>query len=157
MYKAVTKTLARTLRTPPYLIVFVSDVCWMYCKHCWFSEAWKQEHLKQDALTFDELSRLASSMPRLAFLSLTGGEAFLRRDIVEIARMFAKSTRLSRYQISTSGFYTGRIVEAAERMLDGNPGIPFRVDVRWTASARLTTWCAIEGVRTSGQRAPSAS
>jgi MoaA/NifB/PqqE/SkfB family radical SAM enzyme len=125
----VTKALARTLRTPPYLILFVSDVCWMYCKHCWFSEEWKQEHLNGNALTFDELSRLADSMPRVLFLSFTGGEAFLRKDIVEVTHMFARKTKLSRYQIPTSGYDTGRILSAAERMLAGNHGIPFRVDV----------------------------
>jgi MoaA/NifB/PqqE/SkfB family radical SAM enzyme len=129
MYKLVTKTLARTLRTPPYLILFVSDVCWMYCKHCWFSEEWKHEHLKEDTLTYDELSRLASSMPRVLFLSFTGGEAFLRKDIVDITHVFARKTRLSRYQIPTSGYDTGRILKAAEQMLTLNKGIPFRVDV----------------------------
>jgi MoaA/NifB/PqqE/SkfB family radical SAM enzyme len=60
---------------------------------------------------------------------LTGGEAFQRDDIVELATMFRKTCKLGRYQIPTSGYRTGRIVEAAERLLIANPDTPFRVDV----------------------------
>lgn len=129
MYRHVTNTLARALRTPPYLILFVSDQCWMRCSHCWYSEEWKEEHLKRTELSFEELQRLARSIPRLAFLSLTGGEAFRRDDIVEIGRMFARETRLFRYQIPTSGFLPELIVGRTEQLLAANPRIPFRVDV----------------------------
>jgi MoaA/NifB/PqqE/SkfB family radical SAM enzyme len=127
--KWLTKLLSRTLRTPPYLILFVSDTCWMKCRHCWFNEQWKSAHLESPTLTFDELVRIAGSIDRLSFLSMTGGEAFEREDIVEIGAMFARKTRLGRYQIPTSGFLPDVIVPRAEALLEANPGIPFRVDV----------------------------
>src|SRR5262249_19724614 len=55
-YKLLTRGIARTLRTPQYLILFLSDSCWMKCAHCWFSEAWKDQHLSERQLSFDELS-----------------------------------------------------------------------------------------------------
>ena len=128
-YKLLTRGIARTLRTPQYLILFLSDSCWMKCAHCWFSEAWKEEHLTERQLSFDELSRMADSISRIAFLSLTGGEAFARNDVVEIVEMFAKKTKLARYQIPTSGFKPDLIVPRAEEMLRRNPDTPFRVDV----------------------------
>ena len=128
-YKQITKALSRVLRTPPYLIVFVSDSCWMKCRHCWFNEQWKEDQLTHSALTFDEYSRMADSIDRVIFLSLTGGEAFQRQDLVELVTMFARKTRLSRYQIPTSGFRPDMIVSTAERLLQANPSIPFRVDV----------------------------
>jgi MoaA/NifB/PqqE/SkfB family radical SAM enzyme len=129
LYGSVTEALARTLRTPQYLILFVSDRCWMRCAHCWFNEAWKERELTRPPLTFEEYEKLARSIRQLHFLSLTGGEAFQRDDIVELATMFRKTCRLGRYQIPTSGYRTARIVEAAERLLLANPGTPFRVDV----------------------------
>jgi MoaA/NifB/PqqE/SkfB family radical SAM enzyme len=128
-YKLLTKALARGLRTPPYLILFLSDSCWMRCSHCWFNEEWKDANLKSKRLEFDEISRLADSIDRLLFLSMTGGEAFARPDVVEISTLFAKKTRLARYQIPTSGFKPELIVDRAERMLVANRDIPFRVDV----------------------------
>jgi MoaA/NifB/PqqE/SkfB family radical SAM enzyme len=107
----------------------VSDRCWMRCAHCWFNEEWKERELTRPSLSFEEYEKLARSINRLYFLSLTGGEAFQRDDIVELATMFRKTCKLGRYQIPTSGYRTGRIVEAAERLLIANPDTPFRVDV----------------------------
>lgn len=129
VYKTVTRAISRTIGTPAYLILFVSDSCWMKCQHCWFNEDWKDNHLTQERLSFEELSKMADSIDRLGFLSLTGGEAFMRQDIVEIVKMFATKTKLYRYQIPTSGFKPDLIVSKAEKMLIQNPGIPFRVDV----------------------------
>jgi len=129
IYTALNNAMSRVLRTPPYLILFVSDTCWMRCGHCWFNEDWKAANLRAPSLSFDDYERLARSMDRVAFLSLTGGEAFHRADIVELATMFRRTTRLSRYQIPTSGYRTDHIVAETERMLRANPETPFRVDV----------------------------
>jgi MoaA/NifB/PqqE/SkfB family radical SAM enzyme len=129
IYTGVTEVAAKLLRTPQYLILFVSDQCWMKCAHCWFNEEWKDHNLTEPPLTFDEYEMLAQSMPAIAFLSITGGEAFHRRDIAELVTMFRKTTRLGRYQIPTSGFRTDKIVGDVEKMLVDNPDTPFRVDV----------------------------
>ena len=129
-YTGLNNYLARALRTPPYLILFVTDVCWMRCRHCWFNEAWKGHKLDGAApLSFEEYERLAESIGRIAFLSLTGGEAFVRDDIVDLTEMFRRKTKLARYQIPTSGYRTDRIVRLAEEALRRNPDTPFRVDV----------------------------
>ena len=49
------------------------------------------------------------------------GEAFSRSDIVELATMFRKTTRVGRYQIPTSGYRTDLIVESTEKILQANP------------------------------------
>ncbi|MBN1886090.1 MAG: radical SAM protein [Candidatus Krumholzibacteriota bacterium] len=122
-------TMSRLFRTPPYLILFVSDRCWNRCRHCWYTAEWKKVHLRGASLDLDELSRLAASIGRIRFLSLTGGEAFLREDIVEIASVFARKTRLARYEIPTSGFDTDRVVSVTGRLLRATGPIPLRVDV----------------------------
>jgi MoaA/NifB/PqqE/SkfB family radical SAM enzyme len=128
-YAGLNNAIASIFQTPQYIILFVTDVCWMRCEHCWFNEEWKERELTSSAMTFDEYEKLANSIERIQFLSLTGGEAFHRDDIVEIATMFRRKTASTRYQIPTSGYKTDRIVTAAERMLQANPDTPFRVDV----------------------------
>ncbi len=128
-YTALTNSLARLLKTPQYIILFVSDVCWMKCDHCWYNERWKETHLTGAPLTFKELEKLAGSIDRIQFISFTGGEAFLRKDIVEIIEMFAHKTKMKRYDIPTSGYNTDLVVSTTERMLKNNQHIPFRVDV----------------------------
>lgn len=127
--KLLTRAISRSLKAPQYIILFLSDHCWMRCRHCWFNESWKEENLRAPTLTYDELSSMADSIDRLMFLGMTGGEAFARRDLTEIVSMFARKTRLGRYQIPTSGSKTDLIVEKTERLVRENPGIPFRVDV----------------------------
>jgi MoaA/NifB/PqqE/SkfB family radical SAM enzyme len=128
-YGVATEAVARLLRTPQYIILFVSDKCWMRCSHCWFNEEWKDRELTQSPLVFEEYEKLAHSISNIGFLSITGGEAFQRPDIVELATMFRKTTRLGRYQIPTSGYRTELIVTAAEQILRANQKTPFRVDV----------------------------
>jgi radical SAM protein with 4Fe4S-binding SPASM domain len=116
-------------KTPQYLIVFASRDCWCRCAHCWYNETWKEKYLQQDDLSFTELEKIADSIDQLRFLSFTGGEAFSRSDIVEIAQMFASKTKLKRYQIPTSGFNPDLVVSKTEQLLAQNRAIPFRVDV----------------------------
>lgn len=129
MYNTITHALSRIFKTPQYLILFVSDVCWMKCRHCWYNEKWKKEYLKKSQLSFQEIERLADSITRINFLSLTGGEAFLRDDIVAITEMFARKTQLNRYEIPTSGFVSELIVSKTENILKTNKHIPLRIDV----------------------------
>ena len=128
-YKILTNTLSKVLRTPPYLIFFVSDKCWTRCSHCWFNEEWKQCHIKSKPLSFDEIDRITDNLNKLLFLSITGGEAFLRDDILEVVDLFTKKKKAIRYQIPTSGYDTDMVVSKTERLLARNKNVPFRVDV----------------------------
>ncbi len=101
----------------------------MKCKHCWFSEEWKCDNLKEESLSFEELDKLSNSLNKMLFLSITGGEAFGRNDIEAIVKLFTGKNKTSRYQIPTSGYLTSQIISKTETMLIQNPGIPFRVDV----------------------------
>lgn len=119
--------LARIASVPQYLIFFVSSSCWTRCSHCWYNESWKKQNITSTELQFEEIEEIVKSIPRFHFLSLTGGEAFMRDDIVEITRLF--SSKVNRYQIPTSGFDTTTIVSKTRKILELNYGIPFRVDV----------------------------
>lgn len=129
VYKTVTKAISRTLKTPLYLILFVSNECWMKCKHCWFNEEWKSSNLKNDSLTFEEIKKLSESINKTLFLSITGGEAFMRDDIEEIIKLFTGTKKVFRYEIPTSGYMTSEIMEKTIRILEDNRNIPFRVDI----------------------------
>lgn len=130
IYALITNGLARLLRTPQYLILFVSDKCWMKCRHCWYNEKWKDVHLqKNSVMTFEQMQKLAQSIKRLPFLSFAGGEAFLRNDIADLTEMFIKTADVRRFQIPTAGYDTNLVVSRTEQILKSNAKIPFRVDV----------------------------
>lgn len=129
LYTRATNTISKFNRTPLYLILFVSDECPNNCSHCWYTKDWKSQHIKSSVLTFDELKKIAHSVKSFRFLSITGGEAFLRDDIVEIVDMFNQTTKVQRLDIPTSGFNPELISQKAERILINTPHTPFRIDV----------------------------
>lgn len=174
-YKFVTKVLSRALRTPQYLILFVSDACWMKCKHCWFNEDWKEKNLTNKSggviasdiddrrhliktenvdyrqLTYNELENLADSINGISFVSITGGEAYMRKDLVDIVTMFRKKAKMRRCAIPTSGYVPDMIVDKTEKILLANPGMPFRTDVSLDGPKDLHE--GIRGVRDVYERA----
>lgn len=128
-YKILTKALSRYFKTPQYLILFVTDKCWLKCRHCWFNEEWKKSNIHGESLSFHEIEKLSESIKKTLFLSITGGEAFIREDIEDIISLFTKKNKVHRYQIPTSGFDSSLVLEKTKRILNDNPAIPFRIDV----------------------------
>lgn len=128
-YSTVSNIIARGVSTPKYIILFLNDQCWMKCTHCWYNQEWKANNLKNGNLTFEQLAKISNSIKSADFLSMTGGEAILRDDIVEIADMFVKNSKIKRYDIPTSGFDTDLIVKRTEQILNNNPNVPFRIAV----------------------------
>jgi MoaA/NifB/PqqE/SkfB family radical SAM enzyme len=129
MHPALYRPLSLVFRTPPYIILFASDRCWLRCRHCWYTDRWKRAHLTGPRLTFDELERLAGSLDRVAFLTFAGGEAFRRPDLVELALMFHGKARFSRYDVPSSGFDTDQVVSQTAGLLERLPGVPLRVSI----------------------------
>jgi MoaA/NifB/PqqE/SkfB family radical SAM enzyme len=71
---------------------------------------WQHPSKKEEEYSADLVDKLPGE---LKFINITGGEPFLRSDIEEIIeRALAKTERLV---ISTNGYFTDRIVSAAER------------------------------------------
>lgn len=95
---------------PIYLIFFITSRCNAKCRHCFV-----ERQLINRELDIEEIKKFAMSFPRLLILSLTGGEPFMREDIIEIYRAFAAKTHI--ITISTNGFYKDRMSRAIPRML----------------------------------------
>ena len=128
-YYYLNSILAHTLRSPQYLILFLSDQCPNNCSHCWYDDEWKQSNISGKSLTIQELEKISKSIPFLEFLSMTGGEAFLRDEIVDIVDVFNQNTKVHRFDIPTSGFNPEMIESKTEKILRVLKNKPFRVDI----------------------------
>lgn len=137
LYTSATNAITRVLGYPAYLILFVSDRCPNRCVHCWYSSEWKQKNLSGPVLSFEELEKLSRRIKTIRFLTITGGEAFLRDDIQEIVRAFVLNSNISRFDIPTSGFDPDGIPRTAEKILLANPHTPFRIDVSLDGTKEL--------------------
>jgi len=112
---------------PSYLIYFVTAACNARCRHCFY---WKEISSADTSreLSLDEIGKLAASM-ELIYLSMGGGEPFMREDIADIVRIFRENSGILYCNIVTNGFHTRRIVADTVTVLQQNPRLRLKIQV----------------------------
>ncbi|UCB60255.1 MAG: radical SAM protein [Candidatus Bathyarchaeota archaeon] len=111
---------------PLYLTFVATLKCNLRCPFCY---AWRTK--TQDELSLQEIEETFSSqaLKNLVSVGITGGEPFLRKDIVEIASTIAENNRnLVNIRITTNGFHTEKIVSNIHEILDVT-GLPIAVKI----------------------------
>ncbi|MCK4593872.1 radical SAM protein [bacterium] len=103
---------------PLQLVIFVTGRCNCRCGHCFYGREVERAEVGPTLEAFEKLAR--SSGP-LLWLSLTGGEPYLRDDLPEIAKLFVRHTGLRNLTIPTNGLATDRILGATEDILRLHP------------------------------------
>ncbi|MFZ9886671.1 MAG: radical SAM protein [Myxococcota bacterium] len=88
---------------PSQALLYVENKCNLRCAHCYESEASHPPHAR--TLSLDEYARVFDEMKQLGVLELTfsGGEIFLRRDLLDLVAL-ARKKRFS-VTLYTSGFH----------------------------------------------------
>ena len=81
--------------------------CNAKCRMC---HTWKYPSKAVDEFDPQILEKLPAGMKRI---NITGGEPFLRKDLIDIVSILNKKT--TRLEISTNGYFTARIIEIAKR------------------------------------------
>ncbi|MBU1628367.1 radical SAM protein, partial [bacterium] len=130
MSKAYLKYLPYIFKKKPHLLsltFFITHRCNFRCQHCFFLDKLNPENFNE--LSLDEIDKMASNMDDLLFLSVTGGEPFLRDDIVDIIRIFYKRNRLKNLVIPTNGFLKDRILSGVEEILKSCPTMGFNLGI----------------------------
>lgn len=105
----------RDLDTPSILTLFVTNRCNLKCAHCFFWESLNTGHDQE--LTVDQIKKVAASLKRKISLSITGGEPFLRKDLIEVCLAFSQQDKLRDVGMVTNGFYTERVVEGVKELI----------------------------------------
>ena len=92
-------------KKPLFLTVFVTARCGLNCGHCFYRE-------------------------ELLNGTITGGEPFLRHDLVDIAEKFYENSSGARQiTIPTAGTHTDRIVALVERLLGPRPDLILEIQL----------------------------
>jgi Fe-coproporphyrin III synthase len=145
---------------PFKLILALTERCDCRCEACFI---WRKP--KGVELTPAEIGAALAQAPFVRWLNLTGGEPFLREDLVEVVEAAARALpRLALLDFPTTGQRTDRILEGVERIarlglprvfvtvsLEGPPALHDRLRGRPGAFERAcATWAglrAMPGVR----------
>jgi len=104
---------ARFTPKPRALIFFVTSACNGRCGHCFY---WRNLNQKQD-LSYAEIQRLSQEIGQLDYLMLSGGEPFLREDLVEICALFFRNNHPASLHIPTNGLNPLLIAQKTSQIL----------------------------------------
>ncbi len=99
---------------PSTLTFFVTDRCNLRCQHCFYIH--EVENPTPKELSVEEIRKILSGLKRCSHYIITGGEPFLREDILPICEMMQGKEHTLR--ICTNGLLNDRIQAFAQRIPD---------------------------------------
>jgi MoaA/NifB/PqqE/SkfB family radical SAM enzyme len=100
------KLLPALLSPPAYLVLYVTNKCDLACSFCFNRKARNKNVLE---MTLNEHIQLAQSSGKLFELLVSGGEPFLREDLVDILKAYLRYCKPTILTIPTSGGHPDRI------------------------------------------------
>lgn len=101
-------------RKPAHLILHVTNRCNLRCRTCF-----RADRDDNDELSLQEIDEIASYFDKLLWLEISGGEPFVREDLIDILLRFnAKSI-----SIATNGYDPEAIYDTVKRLRDTSRAI----------------------------------
>ena len=104
-------------RKPIQLTFFLTRRCNARCAFCFYISDKNLSKESRPELTLDEIRKISMSTGKLLWLAFSGGEIFLRDDIVEITEVFYERNRPAIILFPTNGRLTDVIREKIEAVL----------------------------------------
>jgi Fe-coproporphyrin III synthase len=102
--------LKKQISPPKEMCIILTYRCNAKCNMC---NVWCYPTKASEEITLKDIERLPSG---LQFINITGGEPFVRRDIVDVVEIIRHKTK--RIVISTNGFFTEKIIELCKKYPD---------------------------------------
>lgn len=103
--------------SPIHLTFFVTKRCNARCPFCFYLKSSDNTVDSHEELSLDEINRISQSLGRLLWLSFSGGEIFLRNDLVDISRVFYRNNKPSIMLYPTNGLLPELIGDMTEQIL----------------------------------------
>ncbi len=104
-------------RKPIQLTFFVTRKCNARCPFCFYLSGRRETIPGCSELSLDEIERISRSMGNLLWIVFSGGEIYLRKDIVEISTTFYKNNKPAILTYPTNGLLPEVIKEKTEEIL----------------------------------------
>jgi radical SAM protein with 4Fe4S-binding SPASM domain len=108
-------------RRPIQFTFFLTRRCNARCPFCFYISNQNCQVAAEPELSIDEITRIAPQLGSLLWLAFSGGEIFLRSDLVEITRLFYRVNRPAIILLPTNGLLTDTIYHNVETILRSCP------------------------------------
>jgi MoaA/NifB/PqqE/SkfB family radical SAM enzyme/GT2 family glycosyltransferase len=100
--------------SPPHVVWFCTAVCNQACEHCFY---WDNLNSGVVELTIDEIEKIARNLGHIKYLTLTGGEPSVRKDIVDCVEVFYRRNGLQQVGFHTNGMLPEKIHKISTELL----------------------------------------
>lgn len=112
------------------LFFFVTSRCNARCDFCFNLDNVKNSAARAHSeLSLEEIGRMTRRLGRMPFLTISGGEPFLRDDLPQIIELFHRDCRTQWVSIPSNGVLSGRILEAVQDILTACPSLFLTVSI----------------------------
>jgi radical SAM protein with 4Fe4S-binding SPASM domain len=106
---------------PIQFTFFLTRRCNARCPFCFYISQKDQAVSAADELTLAEIEKIADQLGDLLWLAFSGGEIFLRSDLVEITTLFYRINRPAIILLPTNGLLQDTIYAGVETILQNCP------------------------------------
>ncbi|MDH4233151.1 MAG: radical SAM protein [Nitrospirota bacterium] len=104
-------------KRPIHLTFFLTRRCNAKCPFCFYLRADEDTPHPASELSSDEIEKISGSVGTLLWLAFSGGEIFLREDLVDISRIFYRNNKPAIMLFPTNGLLPELIKERTEQIL----------------------------------------
>jgi MoaA/NifB/PqqE/SkfB family radical SAM enzyme len=110
---------------PSYVILYVTSRCNQKCEFCFYADSLNAPW--GDGLSIPEIEKIARSLKNCVHMTLTGGETFVREDLVDVVRILVRYAGTRNVTFATNGSLTERVLTAMETLCQEAPAVDFRI------------------------------
>ncbi|MCP4379646.1 MAG: radical SAM protein, partial [bacterium] len=104
-------------RRPHQLTFFLTRKCNAHCPFCFYLRSPDNPQTEAPELSLNEIERISRSLGRLLWLAFSGGEVYLRKDLVEISKLFYERNKPAIMLYPSNGLLPNLIREQTELIL----------------------------------------
>jgi len=110
----------------PYMVFYVTTICNAKCRHCFI---WDELNDPPDTLKLEEIEKISKNLGFIYYLTLGGGEPFLRKELPEIAKLFHDNNDAQIISIPTNALQPEFTKKQTEKMLINCPNSNIRISL----------------------------
>jgi len=102
------------LQTPTSAILYLTNKCNLKCTHCFYSAELNND--KKHEMTLEQIQKMVDSFKQTYGILLTGGEPFLRQDIIEVFKIL--ENKFKTVTVVTNGFFHEKTLKVMTETLE---------------------------------------
>jgi radical SAM protein with 4Fe4S-binding SPASM domain len=157
MGKIAQSSLSRRMNQPSspwHVVLFPTYSCQLKCSMCRLWEAYRKDPtLQAKELAAAEYRKVFHSAGFVPYVSIVGGEPFLRKDFLQILEAITEESSPLVLALTTNGFLTEKIREDVEAAMPGCSRRNVRMNIQVSVDGSCKSHDSIRGVKGSYDRA----